>query len=186
MCRTICYAQMTTNCHKSWVGGLLNSHTGLGSLQQCQPSTWDDRGWWSVTVCRLHVGVHTDVETKANTNMSYRSNNTGHEIALEEVSFSPFLVKGNKKLPKKHKKTTKKTSGEAPLAMISIQQETERERFFCDSSGLTWMISNTPSSAKGTHILSVYKSYSGIPYMGVFPTNIKEISWGHGITKKRV
>lgn len=104
MWRTICYAQMTTNCHKSWVGGLLNSHTGLGSLKQCQPSTWDDRGRWSVTVCRFHVDVHTDVETKANTNMSYRSNNTGHEIALEEVSFSPFLVKGNTKVAKKKKK----------------------------------------------------------------------------------
>lgn len=127
-----------------------------------------------MTACRFHVNVHTDDETEANTNMSC-SNNTGHEIALEEVSFSPFLAKGNTSFQKK-KKNNQKPSGEAPLAMISIQQETERECFFLNSFGLTWMISNTPSSAKGTHILSVYKSYSGIPYMGVFPTNIKEIS----------
>lgn len=88
----------------SW--GLLNSHTGLGSLWPCQPSTWDDRGWRSMTACRFHVNVHTDDETEANTNMSC-SNNTGHEIALEEVSFSPFLAKGNTSFQKKKKKTTK-------------------------------------------------------------------------------
>lgn len=135
------------------------------------------------------VDVHTDVATKANTHVSYWSNNTGHEIALEEVSSSSFLAKGNTKIAQKTNthtnKQQQKNLGEAPLAMISIQRETERERFFRHSSWLTWMISNTPSSAKGTHILSVYKSYSGIPYMGVFPTNIKEISWGHGVTKKK-
>lgn len=189
MWRTVCYAH-DNKPPQIMSRGLLNSHTGLGSLWPCQPSTWDDRGRRSKTACRFHVNVHTDVETKANTNMSC-SNNTGHEIALEEVFFLPFPCQRKhksfpqKKRKKKYKKT-KKPSGEAPLAMISIQQETERECFFLDSFGLTWMISNTPSSAKGTHILSVYKSYSGIPYMGVFPTNIKEISWGHGITKKRV
>jgi len=42
----------------------------------------------------------------------------------------------------------KKPQGEAPLAMISRQQGTERERLLHDSSWLTWMVSNTPSSAK--------------------------------------
>ena len=103
--------------------GLLNSHTGLGSLWPCQPSTWDDRGWRSMTACRFHVIVHTDVETEANTDMSC-SNNTGHETALEEVSFSPFLAKGNTKISKK-KKTKPKTLG---WSTSGDDQHTARDR----------------------------------------------------------
>lgn len=105
----------------SW--GLLNSHTGLGSLWPCQPSTWDDRGWRSMTACRFHVNVHTDDETEANTNMSC-SNNTGHEIALEEVSFSPFLAKGNTSFQKK-KKNQPKTLG---WSTSGDDQHTARDR----------------------------------------------------------
>lgn len=140
----------------------------------------NDKAWWSV----VSMWTFTSTFKQKLTNTSYHSNNTGHEITLEEDSFLPFPCQI------KHKHCwgagTATTQGEAPLAMISIQQGTERERFLRDSSWLTWMIANTPSSAKGTHILSIYKSYSGSPYMGGFPTNIKKISWGHGVIKKRV
>lgn len=105
MWRTICYAH-DNKLPRIMSRGLLNSHTGLGSLWPCQPSTWDDRGWRSKTACRFHVNVHTDVETKANTNMSC-SNNTGHEIALEEVFFLPFPCQRKHKSFQKKKKKPK-------------------------------------------------------------------------------
>lgn len=49
---------------------------------------------WEGTVERdsslFHVDVHADVQTDANEYESHRSNDTGHETALEEDAFLPF------------------------------------------------------------------------------------------------
>lgn len=92
---------------------------------------------------------------------------------------SPFLAKWN----------TKITGGKTGWSTSGDNQQTARDRegafpsrqLLADLDGLKHTL-----FCKGTHMLSVYQSYNGIPYMGVFPTNIKEMSWGHGLTRKRL
>lgn len=80
--------------------------------------------------------------TQEQQEVSFHENNIGCKMTREEDSFLPFPCQV------KHKNYWGEKQGEAPLAIISRQQGTERERFLLDSSWLTWMVSNTPSSAK--------------------------------------
>lgn len=185
MWKTICYAQMTTD----WLPQTVSR--GFWILTQifvALPRSAFYLRWGNDKAPQFvdSTWMFTLTFKRKLTNTCHRSNNTGHEITPEEDSFPPFPCQIKHKNCRGGKNPTQiggwSTSGD--------DQHTARSREGAFPSGQLLadvMMSNTPSSAKGTHILSIYKSYSGSPYMRGFPINIKKISWGHDhITKKRV
>lgn len=130
----ICYAPTTTDCHRLWAGvfGILN--TGLHNPTLCQPSTWDGRERWGMTVGRFHVHVCSHgCLNKSNLKDVFLQQHWPWTLWGEDSFFlfpcqmkhrAPSLEK--KRGGGKNTKPKPTTQSEAPLAMISTQQGTER------------------------------------------------------------
>lgn len=145
------------------VFGILN--TGLCSPTLCQPSTWEGREWGSVTVCRSHVRVHTDLLTKATKIVFLQQH---WPWTLWGGLLSPLSLPNETQSPlhRKRKKERKKIQNQQVrvkhLWRWSAHSKGQRGSVSLVAAPVWLRWFNTPSSAKGTHILSVYKSYSGV------------------------
>lgn len=168
------------DCHRPWIGGLLSSPTGLPSLQLCHllPEMSGDMMQGDSSAGATWTSTRT--LTQEQQEVSFHENNIGCKMTREEDSFLPFPCQV------KHKnywgeKTGWSTSGDNQQTARDREGAFPSRQLLADLDGLKHTL-----FCKGTHMLSVYQSYNGIPYMGVFPTNIKEMSWGHGLTRKRL
>lgn len=165
----ICYAPTTTDCHRIWAGVFGTLNTGLHNPTLCQPSTWDGREWWGMTVGRFHVHVCSHgCFNKSNLKKCLLTATLAMNT-LGEDSFFPLSLPNETQSPLPRKKggwgeyQTKTNNSERSTSGDDQHTARDREVAFpwwqrrADADDF-----NTPSSAKGTHILSVYKSYSGV------------------------
>lgn len=108
------------------VFGILN--TGLCSPTLCQPSTWEGREWGSVTVCRSHVRVHTDLLTKA-TKIVFLQQHWPWTLWGGLLSPLSLPNETQSPLPRKRKKERKKSkTNKSEWSTSGDDQHTARDR----------------------------------------------------------
>lgn len=143
-------------------------NTGLHNPTLSQPSTWEGREWGSMTVSRSHVHLHMELPTKATKNVFLQQHwpwtlwgGLLSPLSLPNETQSPLPRKRKKKKERK-KKSQNQQVRVKHLWRWSAHSKGQRGSISLVTAPgwLRWF--NTPSSAKGTHILSVYKSYSGV------------------------
>lgn len=145
-------------------------NTGLHNPTLSQPSTWEGGKWGSVTVSRSGEHVHMELPTKATKTVFLQQHwpwtlwgGLLSPLPLPNETQSPLPRKRKKKEGKKKKQKTRNQQVRVKrLWWRSAQSKGQRGSVSLVTAPgwLRWF--NTPSSAKGTHILSVYKSYSGV------------------------
>lgn len=112
--------------------------------------------------------------------VSSHKNNTVCEVTLEKDSFLPFPCEMKRKNYWKNHNSGGSTSGGDQQTAGDREGAFPSRQHLADLDGLKHPLLQRP------HMLSVYQSDSRIPHVGVFPTNTKEISGGHGLTRKRL
>lgn len=143
-------------------------NTGLHSPTLSQPSTWEGREWGSVTVSRSHVHLHMELPTKATKNVFLQQHwpwtlwgGLLSPLSLPNETQSPLPRKRKKKKERKKKSQNQQVRVKHLWRWSAHSKGQRGSVSLVTAPGwLRWF--NTPSSAKGTHILSVYKSYSGV------------------------
>lgn len=129
------------DCHGLWVWGVFGIlNTGLHDPTLCQPSTWDGREWWGVTVCRLHVHVYMGVLTKATKKQTNKQNVFVHQHWPWTLSGGGFLLPlslpnetqsslpGRKGGKKKKEKKEKSQTNNSECSTSGDDQHTARDR----------------------------------------------------------
>lgn len=143
-------------------------NTGLHNHTLSQPSTWEGREWGSVTVSRSHVHLHMELPTKATKNVFLQQHwpwtlwgGLLSPLSLPNETQSPLPRKRKKKKERKKKSQNQQVRVKHLWRWSAHSKGQRGSVSLVTAPGwLRWF--NTPSSAKGTHILSVYKSYSGV------------------------
>lgn len=143
-------------------------NTGLHNPTLSQPSTWEGREWGIVTVSRSHVHLHMELPTKATKNVFLQQHWSWtlwggllSPLSLPNETQSPLPRKRKKKKERKKKSQNQQVRVKHLWRWSAHSKGQRGSVSLVTAPGwLRWF--NTPSSAKGTHILSVYKSYSGV------------------------
>lgn len=160
----ICCAPTVTDCHGLWVGVFRVLNTGLHTLHYVNllPETGGSKeARPSVGLVRMRTRIFWRMQPKLS---SYR--NTGHEHS-GEGSFLLFPCQMKHRAPSLEKERLKKKPQNQQVRVKHLWRWSAHSKgqrgsvSLVTAPGWLWWF-NTPSSAKGTHILSVYKSYSGV------------------------
>lgn len=150
-----CYAPTITDWHGLRVGGVFGIlNTSLHNPTLCQPSTWEGREGGSMTICRSHVRVHTDLLTKATKIVFLQQ----HWLwTLWGGLLSPLSLPNETQspLPRKRKKKKSKTN-KSEWSTSGDDQHTARDRevaFPWWQLRLTQMIQHTLFCKRHSHIV---------------------------------